>query len=151
MLSAVLDSGLGLRIRVLRTAILIARRKWNKFVASPIAPTPGATSASRLVRGDLLSRETEALSRACEILTPAGGELDQIPFLLGHVSIRTTERFSDTSKSFESCEPIDSASNRISLDGRAVRVDDSIRPGGSLEEFWNADACIVRHLGPVRK
>jgi len=49
------------------------------------------TSIDKLARHDL--RRTCA--RLCHL---AGGELDQIQFLLGHVSIQTTERYSDASR-----------------------------------------------------
>lgn len=40
------------------------------------------------------SRGSSGLSRSCaKLCHSAGGELDQIQFLLGHVSVQTTERY----------------------------------------------------------
>ena len=40
------------------------------------------------------SLSSASAQRTCgETVSPAGGELDQIQFLLGHVSIQTTERY----------------------------------------------------------
>jgi integrase len=53
-------------------------------------------------RADIEKLAPHDLRRTCARLCHlAGGELDQIQFLLGHVSIQTTERYLGASRSFE--------------------------------------------------
>jgi integrase len=57
--------------------------------------------ARRLARGQVVCRKTgfaglapHDLRRSCaKLCHSAGGELEQIQFLLGHVSVQTTERY----------------------------------------------------------
>ncbi|OLE82387.1 MAG: hypothetical protein AUF76_09570 [Acidobacteria bacterium 13_1_20CM_2_65_9] len=49
-----------------------------------------ARAVSTVLRSDTNSRRRNRARRSRSV---AGGELDQIQFLLGHVSIQTTERY----------------------------------------------------------
>jgi integrase len=59
----------------------VSNRLFDQLIAAPIA----ATSERRLCR---MRHKRRTCARLCHL---ASGELDQIQFLLGHVSIQTTE------------------------------------------------------------
>lgn len=66
------------------------------------------------------------LRRKCARLChSAGGELEQIQFLLGHVSIQTTERYLAASSAFAAPSMTAAASNRKAELGLRVRIADN--------------------------
>ena len=65
------------------------------------------------------------LRRSCaRFCHAAGGELEQIQFLLGHVSVQTTERYLGCKQSFAKLLTTESASNQARESERVGRRSD---------------------------
>ena len=110
-------------------AINKAGRIWGdgmspKVLWDVVRAAAARASIEKLAPHDL--RRTCA--RLCHL---AGGELDQIQFLLGHVSIQTTERYLDANRSSESPSTTGWESNLMRLDQQSRQGGCSIRPATS--------------------
>ena len=72
----------------------LSRRGAACFHAAPLFIGNKTVSATKASQAGIEKLAPHDLRRACARLCRlAGGELDQIQFLLGHVSIQTTERY----------------------------------------------------------
>jgi len=105
----------------------------------------------------LVPRSTRWLRTTCGAPAPVSatsrGELDQIQFLLGHVSIQTTERYLGCKQKLRIA-----VNDRLGIEpdaawpGPPAGADPSIRPArlGEAHNAWDPEKLVVPHQYRIR-